>query len=352
MKLYEPIRFRNLRLENRIVMSPMCMFSAENGLVNDFHFVHYGSRAQGGAGLIMIESTGIIPNGRITPKCLGLWTDQQQSALKRIVDFTHQYSKSKIGIQLAHAGRKSSTWGGKQLSEDDGGWEVVAPSAIPFQPSDREPSVLSVEAIKALVLDFKNSAIRAVDAGFDVIEIHAAHGYLIHQFLSPLSNVRTDDYGGSFENRIRFLLEIVEAINDVIDENVALFVRVSGSEYADGGWDIDDNVKLAEVLKSKSVDLIDVSSGGNIYGVNITLFNSYQVPFSQKIKQETGMKTGAVGLITDAKSAEVILENEEADLIFLARELLRNPYFPVLNSFENKENCFFPKQYDKAKPEN
>ncbi|WP_313029042.1 NADPH dehydrogenase NamA [Soonwooa sp.] len=352
MKLYEPISFRNVTLENRIVMSPMCMFSAEDGVANDFHFVHYASRAQGGAGLIMIESTGIIPDGRITPKCLGLWNDEQQKSIKKIVDFVHKFTKSKIGIQLAHAGRKSSTWGGKQLSKEEGGWEVVAPSAIPFQPSDCEPTVLSVDAIKDLVQDFKKSAKRAVEAGCDVIEIHAAHGYLVHQFLSPLSNVRTDEYGGSFDNRIRFLLEIVEAINEVIDENVALFVRVSGSDYADGGWDIDENVKLAEVLKTKSVDLIDVSSGGNIFGAKITLFNSYQVPFSQKIKQKTGIKTGAVGLITDAKSAEEILKNNEADLIFLARELLRNPYFPVLNSFENNENCFFPKQYDKAKPEN
>ncbi|WP_300670872.1 NADH:flavin oxidoreductase/NADH oxidase [Soonwooa sp.] len=352
MKLYEAINFRNLKLENRIVMSPMCMYSAKEGVATDFHFVHYGSRAQGGAGLIMIEATGVVPEGRITPKCLGLWNDKQQAELKRIVDFVHQFSKSKIGIQLAHSGRKGSTWGGKQLSVKDGGWQTVAPSAIPYTVEDESPRKLTIEEIKAIGEDFKKSAIRAVEAGFNIIEIHAAHGYLIHQFLSPLSNVRTDEYGGSFENRIRFLLEIVDAVSGVIDEDIALFVRISASEYADGGWDIDESVKLAEVLKTKSVDLIDVSSGGNIHGVNITLFNSYQVPFSQKIKQKSGMRTGAVGLITDAKSAEEILKNNEADLIFLARELLRNPYFPVLNSFEYGENCFFPKQYEKAKPEN
>ena len=348
MKLYEPIRFRNLRLENRIVMSPMCMFSAENGLVNDFHFVHYGSRAQGGAGLIMIESTGIIPNGRITPKCLGLWTDQQQSALKRIVDFTHQYSKSKIGIQLAHAGRKSSTWGGKQLSEDDGGWEVVAPSAIPFQPSDREPSVLSVEAIKALVLDFKNSAIRAVDAGFDVIEIHAAHGYLIHQFLSPLSNVRTDDYGGSFENRIRFVLEIVAEMKKYITTQ-SLWIRLSASDWAENGWNLEETIELCKILKQNGLEVIDVSSGGAVSHQKIEIKKNYQVSFASAVKNDVNMITGAVGLIFEPKQAEDILQNNEADLIFLGRELLRDPYFALRAARELKEDINWAPQYERAK---
>lgn len=351
MKLYENIDFRKLILENRIVMSPMCMYSAKDGVATDFHLVHYGSRAQGGVGLVMVEATGVVPEARITPRCLGLWNKEQELALKRIVDFVHKNSKSKIGIQLAHSGRKGSMWNSQQLKLSEGGWQTVAPSAIAYAPEDELPKALSIAEIKTLIQDFKKSASRAVEAGFNVIEIHAAHGYLIHQFLSPKSNLRTDEYGGSFENRIRFLIEIVDAVNEVLDDNIALFVRVSGSEYVEGGWDIDDNVRLAEVLKTKSVDLFDVSSGGNIHGVSITLFNSYQVPFSQKIKQKTGMKTGAVGLIEDAKTAEAILHNNEADLIFLGRELLRNPYFPVINSFEWDEHCAFPKQYEKAKPE-
>lgn len=348
MKLYDSFFLRNLRLENRIVMSPMCMFSADNGIANDFHLVHYGSRAQGGAGLIIIEATGIVPEGRITPKCLGLWNNEQQVALKRIVDFTHQFSKSKIGIQLAHSGRKGSTWAGHQLEKKQGGWEVVAPSAIAFSPQDQLPKSLSVTEIKAIVQQFKKSAKLAVDAGFDVVELHAAHGYLIHQFLSPLSNIRTDEYGGSFQNRIRILLEIITEVNTILTQDQALLVRVSGSDYAQGGWDIEDNVKLANVLSTMQVDLIDVSSGGNIYDAKISLFDAYQVPFSSKIKRGSIINTGAVGLINDITTAETILQNNEADLIFFGRELLRNPYFPAINSFNNNENCFFPKQYGKS----
>lgn len=327
----------------------MCMYSAEDGVANDFHFVHYGSRAQGGAGLIILEATAVEPRGRITNKCLGIWNDEQALALKKIVDFVHENSESKIGIQLAHAGRKGSTWENRQISIEEG-WKTIAPSPIPFHHSERTPHVLTIEEIKNLVEDFRKATKRAVDAGFDVIEIHGAHGYLIHQFLSPLSNTRTDEYGGNAENRARFLMEIVDAVNSEITENQALFVRISGTEYAENGWEISDSVELAKVLKTKNVNLIDVSSGGNISGVTIPLNPGYQVPLAEAVKKNTDIKTGAVGLITSAELAEEILEIEQADLIFLAREILRNPYFTVQSAWENGEENFYPHQYLRAKP--
>lgn len=346
--LYTPIQFRNVELKNRWVMSPMCMYSSENGNAEDFHFVHYGSRAQGGTGLILLEATGVEPRGRITNKCLGIWNDEQANKLKKIVDFVHQNSESKIGIQIAHAGRKGSTWNNVQLSIEEG-WETIAPSAIPYNTFERIPHVLSVEEIKEQIQNFKEAARRSVKAGFDVVEIHGAHGYLIHQFLSPLSNVRTDEYGGSFENRIRFLLEIVDAVNAELNDNVALFVRISATEYAENGWDVKDSVELSKILKNHGVDLVDVSSGGNIHGAKISVFDGYQVPFSSQIKKEANVKTGAVGLITELTQAEDILAKEEADLIFVAREILRNPYIAVQGSFAKKEDCFFPHQYLRAK---
>lgn len=349
MKLYTPIKFRNLELRNRWVMSPMCMYSCDHGVANDFHFVHYASRAQGGTGLIIVEATGVVPEGRITHHCTGLWNDEQARELKKTVDFVHQNSDTKIGIQLGHAGRKASTWNGKQLSLDEG-WETVAPSPIPYGDGERIPHELTVAEIKKLVQDFQDAAQRALEAGFDVIEIHAAHGYLIHQFLSPLSNVRTDDYGGTLENRARLLLEIVDAVNSLLDENHPLFVRISGTEYAENGWDIDESIALSKLLKQHKVDLIDVSSGGNIQGAKISLFDGYQVPLAAAIKNEAGIATGAVGLIKSAKHAEEILQNNEADLIFVGREILRNPYLAIQGSFENTENCDFPKQYERARP--
>jgi len=351
MKLFTPIKFRNIELKNRIVMSPMCMYSAEDGVANDFHFVHYGSRAQGGAGLLVVEASGVEPRGRITDKCLGIWNDEQALALKRIVDFVHHNSESKIGIQLAHAGRKGSVSAetNRQMSLEEG-WETMAPSPIPFHHSERIPHELTTDEIKNLVEDFRKAAKRSVDAGFDVIEIHAAHGYLIHQFLSPLSNVRTDEYGGTAENRARFLMEIVDAINSEITEDQALFVRISGTEYAENGWEIGDSAELAKVLKVKNVDLIDVSSGGNISGVTIPLSPGYQVPLAEDVKKVAGIDTAAVGLITTAEQAEDILESGKADLIFLAREILRNPYFAVQSAWENGEENFYPHQYLRAKP--
>ncbi|WP_106915019.1 NADPH dehydrogenase NamA [Chryseobacterium aurantiacum] len=346
--LYTPIQFRNVKLNNRWVMSPMCMYSCENGMANNFHFVHYGSRAQGGTGLLIVEATGVEPRGRITNHCMGIWNDEQAEKLQKIVEFVHENSESKIGIQLAHAGRKGSTWNNLQISLEEG-WETIAPSSIPYHPSERIPHALSTDEVKEQIQYFKEAAQRAVKAGFDVIEIHGAHGYLIHQFLSPLSNIRTDEYGGSFENRIRFLIEIVDAVNEELNENTALFVRISGTEYAENGWDIADSVALAKILKEHSVDLVDVSSGGNIHGAKISVFNGYQVPFSSQIKNEAMVKTGAVGLITNVEQAEEILQNNEADLIFVAREILRNPYLAIQGAFEMKEDCFFPHQYTRAK---
>lgn len=346
--LYTPIQFRNVEIRNRWVMSPMCMYSCENGIANDFHFVHYGSRSQGGTGLIMVEATGVEPRGRITNHCMGIWNDEQALALQKIVEFIHKNSESKVGIQLAHAGRKGSTWNNIQIPIEEG-WETIAPSSIPYHPTERIPHALTVGEIKNLVQYFKDAARRAVNAGFDVIEIHGAHGYLVHQFLSPLSNIRTDEYGGSFENRARFLLEIVDAVNEELNENTALFVRISGTEYAENGWNVEDSVKLAKILKDHHVDLVDVSSGGNIHGAKIPVYEGYQVPFSSEVRNQAQVKTGAVGLITKVEQAEEILQKGDADLIFIAREILRNPYIAVQGSFEMKEECFFPHQYLRAK---
>ena len=327
------------------------MYSAKDGVANDFHFVHYGSRAQGGAGLIITEATAVEPRGRISNKCLGIWNEEQTEALKKIVDFVHQHSESKIGIQLAHAGRKASISTETNLQMDlSEGWETLAPSAIPYQSSERIPHELSIDEIKQLVDDFRQATKRAVEAGFDVIEVHAAHGYLIHQFLSPLSNIRTDEYGGNFENRIKLLLEIVDAVESELTPNQALFVRISGTEYAENGWDVEDSISLSKILKNKKVDLIDISSGGNINGVKIDLKPGYQVPLAEAVKINSDIQTGAVGLITSAEQAEEILQNKQADLIFLGRELLRNPYFPVQSSWASGDDCFYPHQYLRGKP--
>lgn len=350
MKLFTPLKLRNLELENRWVMSPMCMYSCENGMPNDFHLVHYGSRAMGGTGLLIMEATGVLPEGRITHKCLGLWNDEQKAQLKKIVSFIHQNSNTKVGIQLAHAGRKASTWEGVQLPISEG-WTTVAPSKIPYKDSERVPHELSEQEIKDIVQAFKDAAERALDAGFDLIEIQGAHGYLIHQFLSPLSNQRSDQYGGSFENRIRFLLEIVDQIIPILDQDHPLLVRLSADEYAPQGWDVAQSIELSKILKSKGVDLIDVSSGGNIQGARISVFDSYQVPFSEAIRNEASIKTGAVGLIHNALQAEEILTQGKADLIFVGREILRNPYLASQTAMQYKENYSFPTQYERAKLE-
>lgn len=335
--LLSPLTIKNISLKNRIVVSPMCQYSAEDGYANDWHLVHLGSRAVGGAALIIQEATAVSPIGRISPGDLGIWSDGHVPVLKRITSFIHQQG-SIAGIQLAHAGRKASfdvPWnGGKQILEKDGGWKTVAPSAIPFNDHDEPPVALTSNDIEKIKADFKSATLRSIEAGYQVIEIHAAHGYLFHQFLSPLSNKRTDEYGGSFENRIRLLLEVVAIVREVWTSEKPLFVRISATDWAEKGWSPEDSIQLSTLLKTKDVDLIDCSSGGNIHYQEIPLFPGYQVQFSASIRKETGILTGAVGLITEAKQAEEILQEGKADLIILARELLRDPYFPLHAAFE------------------
>jgi 2,4-dienoyl-CoA reductase-like NADH-dependent reductase (Old Yellow Enzyme family) len=350
-KLFSPLTINNVTLKNRIVMSPMCQYSSIDGFSNDWHFVHLGSRAIGGTGLIIAEATAVSPEGRITPGDLGLWKNEHINGLSRIVDFIHHHG-SVAGIQLAHAGRKASCTvpreGGTQLDENHGGWQTVAPSDIPFASGERAPKALSKEEINEVVSDFKAAAGRADVAGFKVIEIHSAHGYLLHEFLSPFSNHRDDEYGGSFENRTRLLREVVDAVKSVWPSENALFVRISATEWVDGGWSLDESVKLASELKNMGVDLIDCSSGGNIAGVKIPLGPGYQVPLSDAVRK-TGILTGAVGLITTAQQAETILLEEKADLILFARELLRNPYLPLNAAKELGVDVTWPVQYLRAK---
>jgi len=351
--LFSPIHIKNLALKNRIVVSPMCQYSAEDGFANDWHLVHLGSRAVGGAALIIQEATSVSPEGRISPGDLGIWSDEQIPFLKRITDFIHK-NGSIAGLQLAHAGRKASfdvPWkGSKQIKAAAGGWKTVAPSAIPYNEADEAPETLSIEGIEKVKSDFSAATKRVIEAGYKVIEIHAAHGYLFHQFLSPLSNHRTDEYGGSFENRIRLLLEVVETIQQVWPAENALFVRISATDWAEGGWSPEESVKLSEILKNKGIDLIDCSSGGNVPYQQIPVFPGYQVQFAEAIKKETGILTGAVGLITDSEQAETILQEGSADLIIMAREFLRDPYFPIHAAEEQDEELKWPEQYERAKP--
>jgi 2,4-dienoyl-CoA reductase-like NADH-dependent reductase (Old Yellow Enzyme family) len=351
--LFSPLTIKNLALKNRIVVSPMCQYSAEDGFANDWHLVHLGGRAVGGAALIIQEATAVSPEGRISPGDLGIWSDEHVPFLKRINEFIHN-NGSIPGIQLAHAGRKASfdvPWrGSKQLTEDATGWKTVAPSAIPYNEKDIAPEALSLAGIEKVKSDFAAATQRCVEAGYQVIELHAAHGYLFHQFLSPLSNQRTDDYGGSFENRIRLLLEVIAVTQEVWPADHALFVRISATDWAEGGWSPEESVKLSAILKEKGVDLIDVSSGGNVPYQQIPLFPGYQVQFAEQIKKETGVLTGAVGLITEAEQAEDIVASSKADLIFLARELLRDPYFPMHAAEALGDDLKWADQYERAKP--
>jgi 2,4-dienoyl-CoA reductase-like NADH-dependent reductase (Old Yellow Enzyme family) len=350
-KLFSPLNIKNVTLKNRIVMSPMCQYTSVDGFSSDWHFVHLGSRAIGGTGLIMAEATAVSPEGRITPGDLGLWKNEHIQGLSRIAEFIYLHG-SVAGIQLAHAGRKASCTvpneGGKQLEKKDGGWQTVAPSELPFMEGQRAPKALSRSEISKVVSDFKAAAVRAHAAGFKVIEIHGAHGYLLHEFLSPYSNHRTDEYGGSFENRTRILREVVESVKSVWPGENALFVRISATEWVEGGWTIEESVELAGILKVMGVDLIDCSSGGNISNVKIPLSPGYQVPLAETVRK-TGIMTGAVGLITTARQAETILIEEKADLIFFAREFLRNPYLPLNAAKEMGEEVSWPVQYLGAK---
>jgi 2,4-dienoyl-CoA reductase-like NADH-dependent reductase (Old Yellow Enzyme family) len=350
--LFSPLTIKGLTFKNRIVVSPMCQYSAVDGFPNDWHLVHLGSRAVGGAALILAEATGVSPEARITPFDLGLWNDDQMDAFRRITDFIRQQG-SIPGIQLAHAGRKASTdapWrGGGLLGHSEGGWQQVAPSAVGFRPEE-VPEALTDAGIHKVIRDFSDAADRAFRCGFRVLEIHAAHGYLIHQFLSPLSNARTDKYGGPFENRTRILTDIIHAVKQVWPQELPLFVRISATDWVEGGWDLAQSVKLAEILKGLGVDVIDCSSGGLVPHAKIPAGPNYQVPFAFRIKAETGMMTGAVGLITEARQAEAILADNQADLIIVARQLLRNPYFPLQAAVELNEDVEWPVQYERAKP--
>ena len=350
-KLLSPLTLKDVTLKNRIAMSPMCQYSAKDGYSNDWHLAHYGSRAVGGAGLIIQEATAIVPEGRITPGDLGIWNDDHISGLKRIVEFVHK-NGAIAGIQLAHAGRKASCaipWeGGKQIDLKNGGWVTTAPSEIPFITGDRIPVQLDKEGIENVITSFRAAAARALEAGFKIAEIHSAHGYLLQEFLSPLSNHRTDEYGGSFENRTRLLSKVVEAIKTVWPSEYPLFVRISSSEWTDKGWSIEESVKLGSVLKGMGVDLIDCSSGGNIFDAKIPFGPGYQVHFAEEIRK-SGILTGAVGLITTASQAEKILQEEKADIILLGRELLRNPYFPLHAAKELGEETDWPSQYLRSK---
>ncbi len=350
---FAPLAINGITLRNRIIVSPMCQYSAIDGFANDWHLVHLGSRAVGGAALIIQEATAVSPEGRISPEDLGLWQDAHIEKLQQITSFIKAQG-AYAGIQLAHAGRKASTaapWkGNAQIAVADGGWTTVAPSAIAFREADVPPLALDVAGIAKVIDDFGRAAARAVAAGYDVIELHAAHGYLVHQFLSPLSNKREDEYGGSFENRIRLLLQLVARVRGEMPAGIPLWVRISATDWVEGGWALADSVQLASLLKDKGVDLVDVSTGGLVTGVRIPLEPGYQVPFATAIKKETGILTGAVGLITEAEQIENLLQEEKADVVLLARELLRDPYFPMHAAQQLGEDYRYTPQYERAKP--
>lgn len=351
-KLFSPLTIKDISLRNRIVISPMCQYSSIDGFATDWHLVHLGSRAIGGAALIISEATAVSPEGRISPADLGIYKDEHIEKLSQITGFIHQHG-AVAGIQLAHAGRKASTAsplnGGKQLAIQNGGWQTVAPSAIPFLAGENAPKEMNKADIAKVLADFKAAAGRAFQAGYKVVEIHAAHGYLLHEFLSPVSNHRNDEYGGSFENRIRLLTEVIREVQTVWPENLPLLVRISATDWTDDGWNIDESVKLSSVLKKMGVDLIDCSSGGMVAHAQIPLRPGYQVEFAGQIKKETGIFTGAVGLITEAKQAEDILQKDQADLIVIARASLRDPYFPLHAASVLGEDIAWPNQYLRAK---
>lgn len=351
-QLFSPLQIKSLHFKNRIAISPMCQYSSEDGFANDWHLVHLGSRASGGAALIIQEATAISPEGRISPGDLGLWKDEHIEKMQAINQFI--ISQNSIpGIQLAHAGRKASVsepWNGnKKLDESNGGWETVSASSIGYHSNEKAPIALDKNGIQKVISDFKSATKRALKAGFQVVEIHAAHGYLLHQFMSPLSNLRTDEYGGSFENRIRLTLEVLEAVQSEWPTDLPLFVRISATDWAGGGWNIEESVQLSKILKEKGVDLMDVSSGGLVSHQKITLEPNYQVPFAESIKKETGILTGAVGLITEASQAEEIVTTGKADLVLFARESLRNPNLALDFAKELGADISWPKQYERAK---
>ena len=351
-KLFTSLSIKSIRFKNRIAISPMCQYSAKDGFANAWHLVHLGSRAIGGAGLIMQEATAVSEHGRISYGDAGIYNDAHIEKWKEITTFIHD-NGAIAGIQLAHAGRKASCelpWnGGNHMSPKQGGWETIAPSSLPFINGNSLPKALNEVEIKKVIAEFKEAALRSLHAGYKVIELHAAHGYLINEFLSPLSNHRTDSYGGSFENRTRLLLEIVGAVKEVWPEEFPLFVRLSITDWVEGGWNELESIKLATILKASGVDLIDCSSGGLVPSAKIPIGPGYQVPFAEHLKIETGILTATVGLITEANQAETILEQGQADLVFLGRESLRDPYFPMHAAQLLGDDTEWPLQYVRAK---
>lgn len=350
--LLSPLTIRGVTLRNRVVMSPMCQYSSADGLANDWHLVHLGSRAAGGVGLVVVEATAVTADGRITPGDMGIWTDKHIEPLARIARFVTSQG-AVPGIQLAHAGRKASCeppWlGGAVIrSPESGGWPVVGPSPIPFHDGDPVPIELDKAGIDGIVTAFEAATRRALASGFQVIEIHAAHGYLLHEFLSPLSNRRTDEYGGSLENRARLTVRVAETVRRAVPGDLPVFVRISATDWADGGWDADQSVELCRRLKAIGVDLIDVSSGALVPKARIPVGKGYQVPFARRIRQEAGIMTGAVGLITEPKHADEIITGGDADLVFVGRELLREPYWAIHARQELGAEPAWPTQYGYA----
>lgn len=353
--LFEPYLSRSLRVRNRLVVSPMCEYSSQDGMANDWHLVHLGSRAVGGAGVVLTEACSVSPEGRISPSDLGLWKEAQIEPLARITRFLRQHG-AVAGIQLAHAGRKAShqaPWeGGRQLGLSEGGWLAVAPSALAYREQERPPAALDETGLKQVIEDFRAASCRALEAGFELVEIHAAHGYLLHEFLSPLSNQRSDAYGGSLENRCRLVLEVARCVRESWPAHLPLWVRISASDWAPGGWDLESSKYLTAQLRELGTDLIDCSSGGLVPHQHIALSPGYQVPFSEAIRKDCGIATAAVGLITDARQAETILQEGKADLICMARAMLRDPYFALHAADELGASVPWPKQYERAQPRN
>ncbi len=353
VQLFTPLRLRGLDIRNRIFVSPMCQYSAVDGLANDWHLVHLGSRAVGGAGLVMVEATGVCGEGRITPGCLGIWSDVQARALQPIASFLKAHG-AVPAIQLAHAGRKASTdlpWkGGKPLAHGQGGWQTVAPSALAFGPGYPVPRALTIVEIDTLVTQFTAAARRALAAGFEVVELHMAHGYLLHEFLSPLSNQRSDDYGGTLDNRLRLPLRVARAVRELWPAERPVFVRISATDWMPDGWDLAQSIELARRLKDIGIDLIDCSSGGLVPHAQMPAAPGFQVPFATAIRREASIATGAVGLITDPAQAEQIVATELADAVLLARALLRDPYWPLHAAHALGAEVAWPNPYLRARP--
>jgi 2,4-dienoyl-CoA reductase-like NADH-dependent reductase (Old Yellow Enzyme family) len=350
-ELFSALVLRGLEFRNRVFVSPMCQYSSADGMPNDWHFVHLGSRAVGGAGLVMVEATAVSPEGRISPGDTGLWSDGHAQAFKPVASFITSQG-ARAAIQLAHAGRKASTevpWrGGKPLREGEGGWETLAPSSVPFAEGHPVPREMSREDMREVVAQFAAAAGRSLDAGFDVIEIHMAHGYLLHEFLSPLSNRREDEYGGTFEGRVRFPLEVTRAVREVWPSRLPLFARISATDWVEGGWDLAQSIEFSGLLKGSGVDLVDCSSGGLVPGAKIPVGPGYQTPFAAAVRRGAGVATGAVGMITEPQQAEQIIAGGEADAVFLARAMLRDPYWALHAAKALGAKAPWPVQYGRA----